>query len=311
MKKRLFALLFVFMLSITGCSTNDQNNNTGTDENNVADNLTDNTEGNNRNNTGNAGTNSTDQNAMDNTQQNGTGETNGADMNQNGLNNNQNTTNQNAAVGDGTEQEINYDGDNSIYKVEDIDIISGKEALNRLKAGNARYVNNESELINVTDERREDLYDGQNPYAVIVSCSDSRVTPTTIFNAGLGEIFDVRLAGNILTPEALGSIEYGVEHLHAPLLVIIGHEKCGAVTAAYDKMNDGVEVVGNINTLVEQIEPAIQDASDVDNAIHMNIDYVYNQVLEDEIVKHLVDAGKLTVVSAYYSLNGQVTFNEQ
>lgn len=294
MKKRLLALLFVFMLTITGCTTNDQNNNTGTDENNVADNLTDNTEGNNTDNAGNTGANNTEGNNTNNAGNTGT-----------------NNTDQNAAVGDGTGQEINYDGNNSIYKVEDFDIISGKEALDRLKAGNARYVNNESELINVTDERREDLYEGQNPYAVIVSCSDSRVTPTTIFNAGLGEIFDVRLAGNILTPEALGSIEYGVEHLHAPLLVIIGHEKCGAVTAAYDKMNDGVEVVGNINTLVDQIEPAIQDASDVDNAIHMNIDYVYNQVLEDEIVKHLVDAGKLTVVSAYYSLDGQVTFNEQ
>ena len=112
---------------------------------------------------------------------------------------------------------------NSQYKTEDIQITNADEALARLKAGNERFVNNKSELINVTSERRDQLLDHQSPYAIVVSCSDSRVTPTTVFNAGLGEIFDIRIAGNVVDDDGLGSIEYAVEHLNTPLIVVMGH----------------------------------------------------------------------------------------
>ena len=196
----------------------------------------------------------------------------------------------------------------SQYKVEDVKITNADEALERLKDGNKRFVEDKSELINVTKERREQLEEGQSPYAVVVSCSDSRVTPTALFNVGLGELFDIRVAGNVLDKDALGSIEYGVEHLKTPLLVIMGHESCGAVTAAYDKVKKGDKIEGNINSLVDKIEPSVVNANSLDEAIHNNTDAVVKQVNENEVVKELVKEGKLKVVEAYYTLDGNVTF---
>lgn len=196
----------------------------------------------------------------------------------------------------------------SQYKVEDVKITNADEALERLKDGNKRFVEDKSELINVTKERREELEEGQSPYAVVVSCSDSRVTPTTLFDVGLGELFDIRVAGNVLDKDALGSIEYGVEHLKSPLLVIMGHESCGAVTAAYDKVKKGDKIEGNINSLVDKIEPSVVNANSLDEAIHNNTDAVVKQVNENEVVKKLVKEGKLKVVEAYYTLDGNVTF---
>lgn len=196
----------------------------------------------------------------------------------------------------------------SEYKTENVTINNYDDALVRLKDGNARFLNDKSQLINVTSERRNELLDGQNPYAVVISCSDSRVTPTTIFNVGLGEIFDIRIAGNVVDSDALGSIEYGVEHLHSPLIVVMGHEKCGAVTAAYDKVKNGTAVEGNINSIVDKIQPHITDAESLDDAIHDNTEAVKKQIEEDEIVKKLVEEGKVKIVKAHYSLDGTVTF---
>lgn len=194
------------------------------------------------------------------------------------------------------------------YTTEDIQITDYDDALARLKDGNARFFNDNSQLINVTSERRNELLDGQNPYAVVVSCSDSRVTPTTVFNVGLGEIFDIRIAGNVVDSDALGSIEYGVNHLNAPLIVVMGHEKCGAVTAAYNKVKNGTAVEGNINAIVDKIQPNITDAQSLDEAIHDNTDAVKSQIEQDEIVKKLIDEGKVKIVKAHYSLDGSVTF---
>ena len=195
------------------------------------------------------------------------------------------------------------------YTTEDVKITNYDDALARLKDGNTRFLNDNSQLINVTSERRNELLDGQSPYAVIVSCSDSRVTPTTVFNVGLGEIFDIRIAGNVVDNDALGSIEYGVEHLHSPLVVVMGHEKCGAVTAAYDKVKNGTPVEGNINAIVDKIQPSITNAESLDEAIHDNTEAVKEQIENDEIVKKLVEEGKLKVVKAHYSLDGTVTFD--
>ena len=117
--------------------------------------------------------------------------------------------------------------------VVDTTVKTAEEALQLLKDGNARFVQDDTEIINVSSVKRTELEEGQSPYAIVISCSDSRVTPSHVFNAGLGELFEIRVAGNILDDYAMGSVEYGVEHLGCPLLVVMGHEKCGAVTAAY------------------------------------------------------------------------------
>lgn len=200
--------------------------------------------------------------------------------------------------------------DNVDYKTEDINITTADAALKRLKDGNQRFVNDNSQLINVTSERREDLVDGQNPYAVIVSCSDSRITPTTVFDAGLGEIFDVRIAGNVVDNDALGSIEYGALHLNTPLIVVMGHEKCGAVTAAYEKVKNGTPVEGNLNSIVDKIEPNIKDASSLDEAIEENAENVSDLIEDDPLIKPLIDSGKVKVVTAFYDLDGKVTFDD-
>ena len=179
-----------------------------------------------------------------------------------------------------------------------------------LKDGNTRFLTDTSILRNVSQERRDYLKSGQNPYAVIVSCSDSRVTPTTVFNAGLGEIFDVRLAGNVVDDDALGSIEYAVEHLNTPLVVVMGHQSCGAVTATYNDVVKGEKATGNIESLVEKITPSVDKNGTIDDAIHKNVDNVVKEISEDEIVKHLIDSGKVKVIGAYYDLNGNVTFNQ-
>lgn len=103
--------------------------------------------------------------------------------------------------------------DTSSYKTENVKITNADDALKKLKDGNKRFKDNNTQLINVTSDRRDQLKDGQSPYAIVVSCSDSRATPSTVFNAGLGEIFDIRLAGNVVDDDALGSVEYGVDHL--------------------------------------------------------------------------------------------------
>ena len=208
-------------------------------------------------------------------------------------NNNNNNTNNNAA--------------SSV--TDNVNITSADDALKRLKDGNSRFVENQSELINVTSERREQLVEGQSPYAVVVSCSDSRVTPSIVFNVGLGEIFDIRIAGNVVDSDALGSIEYGVEHLHSPLIVVMGHEKCGAVTAAYDKVKNGTQVEGNINSIVDKIQPHITDSTSLEDAIEDNTEAVLQQIESDPIVAHLVEEGKVKIVKAHYSLDGKVTFN--
>ena len=187
---------------------------------------------------------------------------------------------------------------------------SADEALQMLKDGNIRFSSDTSILRNISSERRNELKDGQNPYAVIVSCSDSRVTPTTIFNAGLGEIFDVRLAGNVVDDEALGSIKYAVEHLSTPLVVVMGHERCGAVTATYNEVIKGEKVTGNMESFVEKITPSINKEGTVDDAIHTNIDRVVQEISEDEAIKTLIQQGKIKVVGAYYNLDGVVNFNE-
>ena len=203
----------------------------------------------------------------------------------------------------------NVENSVSEFIIVDTDVSSSDEALQILKEGNARFATDKSVLRNINAERRESLKNGQNPYAVIVSCSDSRVTPTTVFNAGLGELFDIRLAGNVVDDDALGSIEYAVEHLNTPLIVV-GHQSCGAVTATYNEVVKGEKVSGNMESFVKKITPSVNKNGTIDDAIHTNIDMVVKEISEDKGIKTLIDQGKVKVVGAYYDLNGNVTFKE-
>lgn len=149
---------------------------------------------------------------------------------------------------------------------------------------------------------RNVLKDGQKPFAVVLTCSDSRVSPEIYFDQKLGDIFVVRNAGDIADAAALGSIEYAVEHLKAPLVVVAGHSKCGAVTAAVQ----GGHFPDNLQFILDNIKDTVQ-SNDVDTAIHENIDGVVAKIQANEIVEE----AEVTVVGAYYDIEtGKISWNE-
>lgn len=192
-----------------------------------------------------------------------------------------------------------------------MEIESADDALERLKKGNGLYIGDKSGSVDISSTRREELENGQNPFAVVLSCSDSRIVTSHIFNTGLGDIFDIKLAGNVVDDLALGSIEYGVEHLGIKLLVVMGHESCGAVTATYNGVNSSEEIEGKIANITEKIEPAVHGAGSIEEASHNNVYDVIESIKEDETIKELVESGELKIVPAYYNLNGEVEFLEE
>ena len=180
--------------------------------------------------------------------------------------------------------------------IEDADV-----ALQLLKEGNKRYLKGALVKKGSYAADREILSSGQKPFAVVLTCSDSRAAPEIFFDQKLGDIFTIRNAGNVADTTALGSLEYAVEHLKAPLVVVIGHSKCGAVTAAHE----GGELPPNIGHIVGYIKPAVAKGGDVDEAIHANVEIMVENIKEDKIVEHL----GVTVVGAYYDIHtGKVTW---
>jgi len=181
----------------------------------------------------------------------------------------------------------------------------GEQALNRLLEGNERYVAGKAIHPDQTIKRRIDLANGQTPFAVVLTCSDSRVAPELFFDQGLGDLFVIRNAGNVLDDHVIGTMEYAVEHLHVSLIIVVGHEKCGAVTAAVA----GGEVSGHIRSLVDDIEPAVEESKDlpgdkVDNAVRANAlraAEILNHV--EPILKEAVGDNKLMIVAARYDLD--------
>jgi carbonic anhydrase len=184
---------------------------------------------------------------------------------------------------------------------------TGNEAQDRLMDGNKRFLTGNFSKKDLGESRRQELSKGQNPFATVLSCSDSRVAPEIIFDQGLGDIFIVRVAGNVVEPTTLGSIEYGVEHLHTPLLVILGHEQCGAVKATLEAKG---QPEGNIGAILKKIMPAVETAKkagkDKENtleiAIKENVKNTYNDVMKSKVVSELVHEGKVKVIAAEYML---------
>ena len=174
-------------------------------------------------------------------------------------------------------------------------------ALQFLVDGNKRYVDDQTIARDTNAKDRGILKDGQKPFAVVVTCSDSRVAPEIYFDQKLGDIFVVRNAGNISDTAALGSIEYAVGHLKAPLVVVVGHGNCGAVTGAFS----GGEYPDNLQAVLNAIAPFVKDSKNAEEAILANIKGVCEQIRENKVVKEM----EATVIGAYYDIvSGEVLF---
>lgn len=158
-------------------------------------------------------------------------------------------------------------------------------------------------------DARVDVAGGQKPFAVLVSCSDSRVPPELLVDQGFGDLFVVRVAGNVIGPSELGSVEYAVDHLHTPLIVTVGHTRCGAVEAAVDSVESGEAPHGAIAEIVKLITPAVHEAQKdpgedlLDTAVRLNAVQSRDTLLKSTVVADAVAAGKLRVIAAYYSLD--------
>lgn len=185
---------------------------------------------------------------------------------------------------------------------------SGKVALKRLQDGNARFVADRPSSERRDAETRATLLDGQEPFAVVLSCADSRVVPELIFDVGLGEIFVVRVAGNIPNTCTIASIEYAVEHLAVNLVVVLGHERCGAVNAALAGGDHG----SNLNSLVAHLVPAVvkargkTDEAKLNSAIKWNAKHTASQL---RARSSILARKSLEITPAYYSLaSGKTQF---
>lgn len=220
-------------------------------------------------------------------------------------------------------------------------MISPAEAIWRLKEGNARFTagnpqhphesrderayiaknsheNAGAISLGMTAEqaakRRAELIKSQHPYAIILSCSDSRVPPELVFDEGLGDLFGIRVAGNVLNDEGLGSIEYGVDVLGASLIVVLGHQSCGAVDAAMKTVAAKGKAPGHIQSLVTAITPVVKSMpkADLDTMIKANVKHVVDALRSSKpILKVKIDSGEVQVIGGYYTLDtGAVTFLE-
>src|SRR4051812_28799718 len=182
---------------------------------------------------------------------------------------------------------------------------SADAVLGELKAGNDHHATKRYQHPHQTAARQRELAATQNPHAIVLSCADSRVAPEIILDQGLGDLFDVRVAGNVASDAELASIEYAAAHLHTPLLVVMGHQKCGAVTAAAESG----EAEGHLPLLLALIRPAVERAKAqpgdlIENAVRINVENVVRQIRgSTPVLAALVERGTLKVVGAVYSLD--------
>lgn len=182
--------------------------------------------------------------------------------------------------------------------------LSAAQALEKLKEGNRMYVENEKSYPDVSlSKRRETALHGQKPYAVIISCSDSRVIPESIFHAGIGELFDIRVAGNVMDDHQLGSVEYAATHLGVKLIVVLGHDHCGAVDAAINHDPEGY-----IKFITDEIRLAIGEEKDPYRACCLNVRRSM-EIIESSLEIHKEEENGLRVAGAVYHLaDGSVSF---
>jgi carbonic anhydrase len=197
--------------------------------------------------------------------------------------------------------------------------VSAREAMERLKKGNQRFMDGRLSAKPDLVGRRKKLVAGQQPFATILSCSDSRVPPELVFDQSLGDIFIIRVAGNIIDTDVLGSIEYAVLHLKTPLLYVLGHQKCGAVDAALAELQGHAHETENITALLHKIIPGLKGLDLklppeqlLQAAVEANIRWTVKQLRAAPELKPVLDSKKLALVSGVYELaSGNVRIMEQ
>jgi carbonic anhydrase len=181
---------------------------------------------------------------------------------------------------------------------------SSEAVIAELKAGNDHHVSKKYLHPHQTAARQRELATGQHPHCALLTCADSRVAPEIVFDQGLGDVFDVRVAGNVAGDAETASLEYAAEHLHVPLIVVMGHSHCGAVSAAVE----GGTLPGKLPDLMAMMRPAVEQSAHepgdrVANAVRDNVVLVVQQLLAARpVLEELVEAGKLRIVGAVYSL---------
>lgn len=179
------------------------------------------------------------------------------------------------------------------------------EAWQALREGNDRFVAGSVAHPSQDADRRADLSAGQQPFAVLLGCSDSRVAAEIIFDRGLGDLFVVRTAGHVTDATVLGSVEYGVAVLGVPLVVVLGHDSCGAIAATQDYLRTGVEPEGHVRSIVDRVRPSIAERADAtpDEVLAGHVRYTVRALLEDSVaVRTAVAEGRCAVVGATYRL---------
>ena len=187
-------------------------------------------------------------------------------------------------------------------------------ALEQLQAGNQRYVSGQPLRFQLDEARRLELAEGQTPIATVFACVDSRVPVERVFDQAHGELLVIRTAAHVVDEAALGSIEFGVAQLSTPLVVVLGHQLCGAVAAAIGFAETGVRAPGNIQTIVEGIGPAVeasraQGGDHLENAVRTHSRMIAQRLGESTVIGPPVQEGRVRIVPAYYSLHtGRVEF---
>ena len=195
-----------------------------------------------------------------------------------------------------------------------------KDALDLLVQGNQRFIKNEQQDKNLS-EMRDALIDNQQPFAAILGCSDSRVAPELIFDQTLGDIFSVRLAGNVACKKAIGSLEYSCKYLGSKIILVMGHSNCGAVKAACDNFEEG-----NITEIIKLLQPAVSEEKTtpdpdrnaknsefVSNVCFLNVKkQIQNIINQSDILRDLLDKKQIGIIGAVYNFaSGQVEFDLQ
>lgn len=179
-----------------------------------------------------------------------------------------------------------------------------EQIIDRLQKGNERFTQDALEGKLQDAPRRDELTKGQAPHTIVLSCADSRVVPELAFDAGLGELFVVRVAGNIANTSSLASIEYAVAHCGAQVIVVLGHQSCGAVTAAVNGGDNGY----NLNHLLSHITPAIdasKEGAEVNDVVRTNAQLTGQELINrSSIIRDAVEKGSVKIVPAYYNLDG-------
>ncbi len=189
--------------------------------------------------------------------------------------------------------------------------MDAKESLQKLKEGNERFIRTNYKHPHQSKYRRFEVLKGQHPFAVIITCSDSRVPPDIIFDQGLGDLFVIRNAGNVSDEHVIASVEYAVCHLGIPLVVVMGHQSCGAVTAALQDSKDSIHITNLVNSIKPAVRMARKKKGDLlDNSIRKNVEIVVDELRSSRpIIANLVKKSSVKVMGAYYHLDtGKVDF---